>query len=373
MNQKLTLLQKYMSTEQIDVVYLDNPNTVAYFTSFESNPHERIVALIVTQTDYFLFVPTLEKDEAAERSTIETIYSYGDEENPWKIIGNETSKLVNKIDLVSIDETTLTVDRHSKLIQALLDTQSTDQTISTEDISSVVNEMRVVKSKDEINKMIVAGQLADEALEIGIGALKKGVTEQEVAALIDMQMKKRGVSEMSFSTLVLFGDHAASPHGSSGSRQLQQNEFVLFDLGVIFDGYASDVTRTVAFGSVSAREQEVYEVVLAAYKAAQMAVKPGMRAGELDQIARKVIDDAGYGEYFTHRLGHGIGKTAHEFPSIHGSNETILEPGMAFSIEPGIYIPGEVGVRIEDCVYVTDEASEPFTFLNKEFTVLSIK
>lgn len=373
MNQKLTLLQNYMAAEKIDVVYLDNPNTVAYFTGFESNPHERIVALIVTQVDYFLFVPTLEKDDATKHSTIEAIYSYGDEENPWEIIGNVTSKLVKKIDLICIDETTLTVARQKKLIQALLDTQSVNQTISSEDISSVINQMRVVKSKDEVNKMIVSGQLADEALEIGINALKEGITEQEVAALIDMEMKKRGVSEMSFSTLVLFGDHAASPHGSSGNRQLQKNELVLFDLGVIFDGYASDVTRTVAFGSVSPREQEVYEVVLAAYKAAKTAVKPGMRAGELDQIARKVIDDAGYGDYFTHRLGHGIGKTAHEFPSIHGSNETILEPGMAFSIEPGIYIPGEVGVRIEDCVYVTDNGSEPFTFLNKEFTVLPMK
>src|SRR5699024_6824032 len=123
-----------------------------------------------------------------------------------------------------------------------------------------------------------------------------------------MEMKKKGVSEMSFSTLVLFGDHAASPHGNPGNRQLKKNEFVLFDLGVIYDGYASDVTRTIAFGEISAKEEEIYQIVLEANKTAQEAVKPGMRAGELDEIARKVIEDAGYGEYFTHRLGHGIGK-----------------------------------------------------------------
>lgn len=366
MNQKLTLLQEYMTAENIDVVYLDNPNTVAYFTNFESNPHERIVALIVTPSDYFLFVPTLEKEEAATRSNIQNVYSYGDEENPWEIIQEQTLNLIPNIDVARVDEESLSVARYLKLQKAF-------NTNNFQDIGAFINQIRVVKSNDEIDKMIVAGQLADEALEIGITALKEGITEQEVAALIDMEMKKRGVSEMSFSTLVLFGDHAASPHGNSGNRPLKQNELVLFDLGVIYDGYASDVTRTVAFGPVSESKEKVYHVVLEAYRAAQEAVKPGMRAGELDQTARKVIEEAGYSKYFTHRLGHGIGKTAHEFPSIHGANETILEAGMTFSIEPGIYIPDEVGVRIEDCVYVTEDGCEPFTLRDKTFTTLALK
>jgi Xaa-Pro dipeptidase len=372
MNQKLNHLQEYMVSENIDVVYLDNPNTVAYFTNFESNPHERIVAYIVTQKDHFLFVPTLEKEEASSQSNVENIYSYNDEENPWKIIAEETSKLVEEIHYYCVDKTTLTVERDHNLSHAFLDFQKKDHTISSDDISAIIDQMRVVKEQDEIDKMIVAGKLADEALQIGIDSLVEGITEQEVAAIIDMEMKKRGVSEMSFSTLVLFGDHAASPHGNPGERQLKQNEFVLFDLGVIYNGYASDVTRTIAFGEISEKEEEVYEVVLEAQRTAQEAVKPGMRAGELDQIARQVIADAGYGKYFNHRLGHGIGKTAHEFPSIHGSNETILEPGMCFSIEPGIYVPGEVGVRIEDCVYVTEDGCEPFTLMDKELYTIVI-
>lgn len=371
MKQQLNSLQDYMISENIDVVYLDNPNAVAYFTNFESNPHERIVAYIVTQKDHFLFVPALEKEEAKSQSNVENIYTYNDEENPWKIIAKETSKLVNEINFFCIDETTLTVERYNKLSQAFLDTQQPDHTISSEDIGSIIDQMRVVKTSDEIDKMMAAGELADEALQIGIDSLVEGITEQEVAAIIDMEMKKRGVSEMSFSTLVLFGDHAANPHGNPGDRKLKQNEFALFDLGVIYNGYASDATRTIAFGEVNEKEKEVYEIVLEAQRTAQEAVKPGMRAGNLDQIARKVIEDAGYGEYFNHRLGHGIGKTAHEFPSIHGSNETILEPGMCFSIEPGIYIPGEVGVRVEDCVYVTEDGCEPFTLMDKElYTVV---
>ena len=363
MRAKLVQLQNYMSTENIDVIYLDNSNTVAYFTNFESNPHERIVAYIVTQNDDFLFVPTLEKEEAIEQSNVENIYTYSDEENPWKTISKQTFEIINEINLVCTDEETLTVARYQQLQDAF-------NTTNFEDIGSFIDQMRVVKTQDEIDKMIVAGELADKALQIGMDSLIEGISEQEVAAIIDMEMKKRGVSEMSFPTLVLFGDHAASPHGDPGERQLKQNELVLFDLGVIYNGYASDVTRTIAFGEISNEEKEVYEVVLKAQRAAQKAVKPGMRAGELDQIARKVIEDAGYGEYFSHRLGHGIGKTAHEFPSIHGTNETILERGMCFSIEPGIYIPGKVGVRIEDCVYVTENSCLSFTSVNKELATI---
>lgn len=363
-------LQEYMVAHAIDFVYLDDPTTVAYFTHFESNPHERIVAYVISQKDEFLFVPSLELEEAKTRSNVENIFSYSDEENPWKIIAEETSNIVEKkVDLYCVEETSMTVERDIKLRQALLDIHKS--TLSSDDISTVINQMRVVKTSDEIEKMIRAGELADEALQIGMDLLKEGITEQEVVAEIDMAMKKRGVTEMSFSTLVLFGDHAASPHGNPGDRRLKRNEFVLFDLGVIYDGYASDVTRTVAFGDIDERQKRIYDVVLEAQRTAQQAVQPGMRAGELDHIARNVIEEAGYGEYFTHRLGHGIGKTAHEFPSINGSSDTILEPGMCFSIEPGIYIQGDVGVRIEDCVYVTEEGCKPFTSTEKGLRTIS--
>lgn len=360
MNLKLENLQKYMITNNLDMIYQDDPTSVAYFTDFESNPLERIVAYVVTQNDHFLFVPSLEKREAISQSNVENVYAYTDDEDPWAIIQAETNKLVDQVTLIGIDEISLSVKRYFHLQAAFNTDQFTD-------ISSTVEQIRVVKTPDEIEKMLVAGKLADEALQIGFDLLEEGITEQEIAATIDMEMKKRGVSEMSFSTLVLFGDHAASPHGNTGNRKLQKNELVLFDLGVIIDGYASDVSRTVAFGDVSAKEKELYDIILRAQETAQEAVKPGMKAGELDRIARGIIEDAGYGEYFTHRLGHGIGKTAHEFPSINSTNETILTEGMCFSIEPGIYIDHEVGVRIEDCVYVTENGCEPFTTTDKSF------
>lgn len=360
MNSKLDTLQKHMARNELDLLYLDDATSVAYFTDFESDPHERIVAYIVTQTDHFLFVPSLEKREAISQSNVENVYAYTDDEDPWTIIQTEANKLVDQVTHIGMDEISLSVKRYFHLQQAF-------NTDNFTDISSTIEDIRLVKTPDEIEKMLIAGKLADDALAIGMDLLEEGITEQEIAATIDMEMKKRGVSEMSFSTLVLFGDHAASPHGNTGSRKLQKNELVLFDLGVIYDGYASDVSRTVAFGDVSAKEKEVYDVILRAQKTAQAAVKPGMKAGELDRIAREIIEDAGYGEYFTHRLGHGIGKTAHEFPSINSTNDTILVEGMCFSIEPGIYIDHEVGVRIEDCVYVTENGCKPFTTTDKAF------
>lgn len=360
MNIHLKKLRQYMRTNNLDIIYQDDPTSVAYFTGFESNPHERIVAYIVTQKNHFLFVPSLEKSEAIAQSNVENVYSYTDDENPWIIIQSETNKLVDKVSTIGIDELNLSVKRYFHLQKAF----NTDKFTN---ISSIVENIRLIKTEAEIEKMLLAGKLADEALQIGFELLEEGITEQEIAAIIDMEMKKRGVTAMSFSTLVLFGDHAASPHGNTGNRKLQKNELVLFDLGVIIDGYASDVTRTVAFGDVSVKERELYEIVRKAQETAQAAVKPGIKAGELDRIARGIIEDAGYGDYFTHRLGHGIGKTAHEFPSINSTNETVLTEGMCFSIEPGIYIDNEVGIRIEDCVYVTKDGCNPFTTTDKAF------
>lgn len=360
MNLKLNKLQKHMIDHNIDMIYQDDPTSVAYFTNFDSDPIERIIAYIVTQNDHFLFVPSLEKSDAIAQSNVENVYSYTDDEDPWKMIQTETNKLVEQVSLIGIDEKTLSVERYFNLQNQLLTKNLTD-------VSSTIEQMRLVKTADEIEKMLLAGKLADEAIQIGISLLKEGITEQEIAGQIELEMKKKGVREMSFPTLVLFGDHAARPHGNTGRRKLQRNELVLFDLGVIIDGYASDVSRTVAFGDVSTQEKELYDIVLKAQKTAQAAVKPGMKAGELDRIARGIIEEAGYGEYFTHRLGHGIGKTAHEFPSINSTSDTILVEGMCFSIEPGIYVDNEAGVRIEDCVYVTKNGCESFTTTNKSF------
>ena len=166
--------------------------------------------------------------------------------------------------------------------------------------------------------------------------------------------------------MVLTGNNAANPHGIPGTNLIENNALLLFDLGVETLGYTSDMTRTVAVGQPDQFKKDIYEIVLEAQLTAQDFIKPGVTASQVDAAARQVIEKAGYGEYFNHRLGHGLGMDVHEFPSIMAGNDMVIEEGMCFSVEPGIYIPGKVGVRIEDCGYVTKSGFEVFTQTPKE-------
>ena len=237
-------------------------------------------------------------------------------------------------------------------------------------IDEKINELRVIKSEDELVNMRKAAELADYAVEVGCKEIAEGKTELEILNAIELAVKEKGASQMAFDTMVLSGPKTASPHGNPGDRKIQKGDLVLFDLGVIYNGYCSDITRTVAFGEPSAEKREVYETVRRAEEAAVNAVKPGITAMELDKIARDVITEAGYGEYFTHRLGHGLGISVHEFPSITGVNDMKLETGMVFTIEPGIYHPNITGVRIEDDVVVTEDGIEVLTKFPKELIIL---
>ena len=236
----------------------------------------------------------------------------------------------------------------------------------------MIEREKLIKTPDEIKKLHVAGDWADKAFEAGFAALSTERTEQQVVAEIEYAMMKAGIMHMSFDTIVQSGANAADPHGAPLKDLIKPNELCLFDLGVVSEGYMSDASRTVAFGKIDDRSKEIYDVCLEAQLAAQDAAKPGITAAELDKVARDVIDKAGYGQYFIHRLGHGIGQSDHEFPSIMEGNDLVLEPGMCFSIEPGIYVPGFSGVRIEDCVHITDTGCDPFTHTSKELRVIEL-
>lgn len=226
--------------------------------------------------------------------------------------------------------------------------------------------MRLIKSADEIQKMMIAGDFADKAVRVGFDAISLQATETDIIAQIEFQMKKQGISKMSFDTMVLTGNNAADPHGIPGTNPIENNALLLFDLGVETLGYTSDMTRTVAVGKPDQFKRDIYEICLEAQLTAQEFIKPGVTASEVDAAARKVIEKAGYGQYFNHRLGHGLGMDVHEYPSIMAGNDMIIEEGMCFSVEPGIYIPGKVGVRIEDCGHVTASGFQVFTKTPKE-------
>ena len=364
-NVKINELRKWMAQKQVDLAYINDPGHIAYFSGYESEPHERVLALFIPlEQDPFLFTPALEVEDAQNSSWTFDVRGYLDSENPWEIIGKELRTRYGQPGKIGIEKNALTVDRFDAISDQLV---GTDDFI---DLTSIIQRLQLIKTVEEKDKLIAAGKWADVAFEVGFNAVKEGITEQAIIAEIEYQLKKQGVSQMSFDTIVLAGMNAASPHGTPGSTKVTPNELVLFDLGVVWDGYCSDATRTVAYKKPTEFQEKIYNITLEAQLTVQAAVRPGVTAAELDQIARNVINNYGYGEYFNHRLGHGIGTTVHEFPSLVEGNDLVIEEGMCFSLEPGIYIPGKVGVRIEDCVYVTEYGCVPFTTTSKELRIL---
>ena len=356
MKTTLKQLQEMMKHNNINHVWISTPDNINYFSGFYSDPHERVTALYVTKESATLVTPNMEVNDAKAASELNVI-GYLDTENVYEKV--QSSIQLSKESTLFIEEEHTTVARQKQMIKhfGVEHFKSIDQ---------IIKDMRNIKTSEEIEILKQAAKYADEAVAIGVKNLKVGISESEVVQIIESHMKKiEGISGMSFSTMVLFGDHAASPHGTPGTRTLEDNEYVLFDLGVIYNGYCSDITRTVAFGTPKALHQEIHAIVTEANQRAIQLVKPGVMIKDIDAAARDYIEEKGYGEYFPHRLGHGLGISVHEFPDISSSNENTLKAGMVFTIEPGIYYPNEVGVRVEDDILVTESGYEILTGYEK--------
>ncbi|MCH4459849.1 M24 family metallopeptidase [Staphylococcus haemolyticus] len=349
---KIEKITKQLQHEQADAAWITTPLNVFYFTGYRSEPHERLFALLITANgDQTLYCPKMEVEEVKNSPFEGKIIGYLDTENPFEIDPLSFNKLL-------IESEHLTVKRQRELTQNF-------GVQHYGDIDQTIKELRNIKNESEIENIREAAKLADKCIEIGTEFLKVGVTEREVVNHIENEIKKFGVSEMSFDTMVLFGDHAASPHGTPGERKLVKDEYVLFDLGVIYNHYCSDMTRTVKFGTPSEEAQTIYNIVLEAETNAIEAIKAGVPLQEIDKIARDIIGDAGYGDYFPHRLGHGLGLEEHEYQDVSSTNSNLLEAGMVITIEPGIYVPNVAGVRIEDDILVTENGYEILTHYDK--------
>lgn len=365
----LDKLQNWLISTNNDVAYISDPISINYFTGYSMDPHERIFALLAFKDKpAFIFAPELNVEEAKNSAWDGDVYGYLDHENPWAKIADLVNQRVGKPNNIAIEKSHLSVDRLEQLHIAFPDSSFTNN------VSPFVAEARLRKTTEEVKQLKAAGAEADFAFQIGFNALRNGVTERYVAGQIDYQLKlQKGVMHTSFETIVQAGTNAANPHLGPTMNKIEPNELVLFDLGTMHNGYASDSSRTVAYGEPTAKEKEIYEVDREAQQAAIEAAKPGITASELDAVARDIITKAGYGEYFIHRLGHGIGMNVHEFPQIMEGNDVVLEEGMCFSIEPGIYIPNVAGVRIEDCGVVTKNGFETFTKTSKELKYIPVK
>jgi Xaa-Pro dipeptidase len=364
MTNRIEHLLKKMKDNKLDSIFITSPANFYYISNHLTDPHERLIGIYMSQSrDPLLIVPALEKEDAKSAGWTYDIISYFDHEDPWQLLADQLRKDNEKPEVIGLEHDHLNLERYKKVKEVLPDAAVTD-------IQEMLSSVRVIKSKDEYARLKQAAELADFGIETGIKSIREGVSELEVIANIEYKLKKQGIQQMSFQTMTLSGAKTASPHGTPTMKEIEAGDMVLFDLGVIFEGYCSDITRTVAYKSITEEQRNIYETVLAAEKKAIETAQIGTPVGKLDQTARDHIESAGYGKYFTHRIGHGLGIETHEYPSMHGNNPLALEAGMSFTIEPGIYVPEKGGVRIEDMVFMTENGAEQLTKYPKELQII---
>ncbi len=364
MEKNIDVLEDWLKEQNASAAFITDPENIAYFTGYHSEPHERVLGLIVfKEHPPFLFTPGLEVEDAKTSGWKHDVYGYSDTEDPFQIIAEQIQARVKNPTKIALEKNHITLDRFEQLSGKF-------SAASFVPIEHKIQMIRLVKTPNELKILKEAALLADYAVQVGVNEIAEGKTEAEIVAKIEYEMKKKGVSKMSFDTMVLTGKNGALPHGTPGDTKIKKGDLVLFDLGVVHNGYCSDITRTVAFGEISAEQKKIYDTVLDAQQKAIAKVRAGAPAKELDLTARNTIRDAGYGDYFPHRLGHGLGASVHEFPSITETNDMPLAENMVFTIEPGIYVPGVAGVRIEDDIVVTKDGYEILTEFPKELLVI---
>ncbi len=267
----------------------------------------------------------------------------------------------------------IAVEAHSMTLQRLSvfrEKLSGYDFLTDNTLSDALYALRTVKTPEELTKIKAAQALAEDALHALLERLHTGMTEREIALFLDTHMRKHGAEDLSFETIALTGAHTSMPHGVPDNRTVQKGDFVLMDFGAVVDGYHSDMTRTVCVGTPTQEMCEVYEIVLAAQKAGLALAKEGITGQALDAAAREVIGNAGYGEAFGHSLGHGVGLEIHEYPNAAPKQEKLLQAGNVVTIEPGIYLPGRFGIRIEDFVHITKNGCENLTNFTNQLICL---
>ncbi|MCQ4086806.1 Xaa-Pro peptidase family protein [Saccharibacillus sp. JS10] len=356
-------IKSHMDEQQLEYLLITEPKHVGYLTGFFSNPHERFLGLAIPKNDEpFLVVPSLDLEAAKAVSSVSTIRTHSDTDDAYTLLQQWLGH--TKGQRIGIEKDHLSVSRFERLNAVLGGSNYSD-------VGQILTALRAAKTPEEIEKLRRAAHLIEAVLTEGLSHVKVGVTEIEIVAELEYQMKKLGAEGPSFDTMVLSGDKTALPHGNPGNRAIQAGDMLMFDMGVYLDGYASDITRTFAVGERPNTESiKIYETVLAANLAAISKIRPGATLASIDAAAREVITEAGYGPYFMHRLGHGLGMDVHEYPSVHGNNEEVITEGLCFTVEPGVYVAGECGVRIEDDIIVTSDGVDVLTTFPKELTIV---
>lgn len=344
------------------MILFPSPN-MFYLTGFHTFPGERLlVTVIPVEGDPFFIAPKLFAGQIRQASWISEIITWTDEENAY-------DKFRVFMDRKGLIQGQFAVDDTAWAAQ-LLGLMTVLPKIHFVPVGHLLSSLRLRKSAEEIAKIQTASDIVDDIVDVLRRTIRPGMREIEIAALMEYEMRKAGAAGPSFETIVGSGPNSALPHYNAGERKVQNGDFIVVDFGALYQGYCSDTTRTLAVGTPSPKMVEVYQIVKEAQEIGVRTARPGIKASDVDQAVRQYITDHGYGSFFTHRTGHGLGMEVHEEPYINGINDTILEPGMVFSIEPGIYLEGEFGVRIEDIVYLTENGCERFNHSSRELTII---
>ena len=340
-----------------DCVIISSPENRRYFTSFNSS--DGFLVITVDEATFFTdsrYIEAAQNQVTVCKSVLlrrvsETIVPYLKEKN---------------IENIYLETERLTVAELNSL-KKVFDFCKVE---AKEEVDEIINKARAVKTEKEIEYIKKAQQIAEDAFSHILNFIKEGVTEKEIALELDFFMLKNGAEAVSFETIAVSGKNSSMPHGVPTDKKIENGDFITMDFGAVYNGYHSDMTRTVIVGKPTEKQKEVYETVLKAQKSALEVLKNGVTGFDADKVARDIIENAGYKENFGHGTGHGVGIEIHESPNLSPYSKATLETGNVVTVEPGIYIPDEFGVRIEDMALITEDGYINLTSCEKELIIL---
>jgi Xaa-Pro dipeptidase len=363
---RLSQLQTAILQAGLDAVALNPGPTFTHLTGVRFHLMERPVVLLVPASgEPVLVLPAFEAPKATLFPHKVRSFEYGENPSEWDAVFR---RAVMSLDL---DGRKIGVEPRQMRLLEFWRLRAGAPEADYADASEPLASLRLRKDEAEVEAMRRAVRIAQDALQAALSTFAPGITERELAAALTAQLLKHGSdSELPFAPIVCAGPNSANPHATPSDRTIQRGDLLVVDWGAASDGYVSDLTRTFAIGEVDPEWHKIAAVVLEANQAGRDAGRPGVPCSNVDKAARSVIEKAGYGQYFTHRTGHGIGLEEHEEPYMRSDNMHMLYPGMAYTVEPGIYLVGRGGVRIEDDVVVTKTGVEVLSDLPRELRVL---
>lgn len=360
------LAQKLRDSQCATLVLNPGPS-LAYFTGLRFHLMERpVLAFFFSDQSPAIVLPELETAKVARLPYPMQIFTYGEDPSSWVLAFQSA---IQATGLRSKDRVGLEPRQIRFLELDLL--QKTSYQFEFSSGEEIITSIRIMKDEDEISNIRKAVEIAQNALLATLPTIKPGISEKDIAAELTLQLLRGGSEpEMPFTPIVSAGPNSANPHATPSARKLHPGDCLVIDWGATYEGYISDITRTFAIGQLDPEMRRIGQIVADANAAGRAAAAPETPAEQVDSAARRVIDAAGYGAYFIHRTGHGIGLDGHEEPYIRAGNTQPLKPGMTFTVEPGIYLPDRNGVRIEDNIVITPDGAECLTDLPREITEL---